>query len=72
MAGISGPFNVVCYEDNYFSKRKFKLFIIIVCMNQCTLIFQNVCFLLPICLPCVTCGNVCNETSRQVKRTECP
>ena len=37
---------------------------LIVCITQCTLFFQYVCFLWPICLPCVICGNVCNETSR--------
>ena len=30
---------------------------LIVCFAQCTLFFQKVCFLLPICLPCVICGS---------------
>ena len=29
---------------------------LIVCITQCNLFFQYVCFLLPICLPCVICG----------------
>ena len=29
---------------------------LIVCVTQCTLFFQQLCFLLPICLPCVICG----------------
>ena len=52
----------LCYEDNYFPKRKCKLFYS--CFSQCTLFF--LCFLLPICLPWVICGKLCNETSRQV------
>ena len=28
--------------------------------TRCTLPFQCVCFLLPICLPCVSCGTYCN------------
>ena len=51
----------LCYEDNYFPKKKFKLFYS--CFSQCTLFF--LCFLLPICLPWVICGKLCNETSRQ-------
>ena len=51
----------LCYEDNYFPKRKFKLFYS--CFSQCTLFF--LCFLLPICLPWVICGKLCDETSRQ-------
>ena len=30
---------------------------IIVCFTQCTLFFQKVCFLLPICLQCIICGS---------------
>ena len=34
---------------------------LIVCFTRCTLFFQYVCFLLPICLPCVSSGTYCNE-----------
>ena len=34
---------------------------LIVCITRCTLFFQCVCFLLPICLPCISCGTYCNE-----------
>ena len=39
---------------------------LIVCFTQCILFFQNVCFLLPICLPCVICGmyEICCDTAR--------
>ena len=30
---------------------------IIVCFTHCTLFFQKVCFLLPICLQCIICGS---------------
>ena len=30
---------------------------LIVCFARCTLFFQKVCFVLPICLPCVICGS---------------
>ena len=33
---------------------------VIASFTRCTLPFQNVCFLLPICLPCVSCGTYCN------------
>ena len=34
---------------------------LIVCITRCTLFFQCVCFLLLICLPCISCGTYCNE-----------
>jgi len=34
--------------------------------TRCTLPFQYVCFLLPICLPCVSCGTYCNAHKRCV------
>ena len=34
---------------------------LIVCFTRCTLFFQYVCFLLPICLPCVSSETYCNE-----------
>ena len=33
---------------------------LIASFTRCTLPFQCVCFLLPICLPCVNCGTYCN------------
>ena len=54
--------NVVCYEDNYFLKRKFKLFNSL--YHSVYLVFSTPFFLLPICLPCVICENVlCNKIS---------
>ena len=52
---ISQPIHIVCCEDDYFPKRKCKL--LIVCFTQCTLFFQKVCFLMPICLPCDIWGS---------------
>ena len=40
-----------------FSKRENLSSFKIVCFTQCTLFFQKVCFLLPICLPCVIGGS---------------
>ena len=34
---------------------------LIVCITRYTLFFQYVCFLLSICLPCISCGTYCNE-----------
>ena len=34
---------------------------LIVCCTRGTLFFQYVCFLLPICFPCVSSGTYCNE-----------
>ena len=34
---------------------------LMVCFTQGTLFFQNVCFLLPICLPCVICGTFARD-----------
>ena len=39
---------------------------LIVCFTRCTLFFQYVCFLLPICLPCVGSGTYCNEDECRV------
>ena len=39
-----------------FSKGKIKI-VYWVCFTQCTLFSQKVCNLLPICLPCLTCGS---------------
>ena len=69
---ISRTIHTVCCKDDYFPKGKFKLFklllnlYLIVCFTQCTLFFQKVCFLLPICLPCVVCSedNCCVATQR--------
>ena len=60
--------NVVCYEDNYFPERKFKLFNSLYhsVYRECTLFFQNVCFLLPIVCLALSVENLCNETSRPV------
>ena len=33
---------------------------LIASFTRCTLPFQYICFLLPICLPCVSCGTYCN------------
>ena len=63
LLAISRTIHTVCCKDDYFPKGKFKLFklllnlYLIVCFTQCTLFFQKVCFLLPICLPCVICGS---------------
>ena len=58
--------NVVCYEDNYIPERKIKLFNSLYhsVYRECTLFFQNVCFLLPIVCLALSVENVCNETSR--------
>ena len=60
--------NVVCYEDNYFPERKFKLFNSLYhsVYRECTLFFQNVCFLLPIVCLALSVESVYNETSRPV------
>ena len=50
-----------CCEDDYFQKEKFKYYYLIVCFTQWTLFFQEVCFLLPICLPCVICRSYMHE-----------
>ena len=63
LLAISRTIHTVCCKDDHFPKGKFKLFklllnlYLIVCFTQCTLFFQKVCFLLPICLPCVICGS---------------
>ena len=72
LLAISQTLHTVCCKDDYFPKGKFKLFklllnlYLIVCFTQCTLFFQKVCFLLPICLPCVVCSedNCCVATQR--------
>ena len=53
--------HAVCGRDNnnyyYFPKGKFKLFnSLFHSTYSCTLCFQFIWFLLPICLPCVICG----------------
>ena len=53
--------HAVCGRDNnnyyYFPKGKFKLFnSLFHSTYSCTLCFQCIWFLLPICLPCVICG----------------
>ena len=53
--------NVVCYEDNYFPKRKFKLFnslyhSVYLVFSTCLFYCQYVCRALPV-------ENVCNETA---------
>ena len=60
--------NVVCYEDNYIPERKFILFNSLYhsVYRECTLFFQNVCFLLPIVCLALSVENLCNETSRSV------
>ena len=54
---ISQTVHAVCREDDYFPKGENLNYFKIVCFTQCTLFFQKVCFLLPICLPCVICGS---------------
>ena len=49
----------VCCEDNYSPKEKFKLFNSL--FHLVYLVFQYDWFLLPICLPGVSCGTYCNE-----------
>ena len=44
----------MCCEDDYFPRKNLNL---IICFTRCTLFFKKVCFLLPICLPCVICGS---------------
>ena len=51
----SQTIHTVCCEDDYFPKEKCKFFK--VCSTQYTMVFQKVCFLLPICLPCIICGS---------------
>ena len=48
--------HTVCCEDDYFPKGKFKLFNSLF-HSVYLVLFQNVCFLLPICSPCVICGS---------------
>ena len=36
---------------------------LIVCFTQCTLFFHKVCFLLPICMPCIICGSNVTKTN---------
>ena len=47
--------HTVCCKDDYFPEGKFKLFNSL--FRSVTLFFQKVCFLLPICLLCITCGS---------------
>ena len=43
--------------ERLFSTRENVNYFKTVCFTQCTLFFQKVCFLLPICLPCAICGS---------------
>ena len=52
--------HAVCCKDNYVFQRE-NLNYLIICFTWCTLLFQYVCFLLPICLPCFSWGAYCNE-----------
>ena len=63
MTGTYGPGQKHSHRllrGQLFSKVK-DLNYLIVCITRCTFIFQYVCFLLPICLPCISCGTYCNE-----------
>ena len=51
---ISQTIHTVCWEDNYFSNRKFNLFNSL--FHSVYLVLPKSCFLLKICLPCVICG----------------
>ena len=51
--------HAVCCEENYFPKKNLNH--LIVCNTRYTLFFQYVCFLLSICLLCISCGTYCNE-----------
>ena len=56
LSAISQTIHTVCYEDDSFQKGKVKK-LFKVCFTPCTLFFQKICFLLPICLPCIICGS---------------
>ena len=54
LMAISQTIHTVCWEDNYFSNRKFNLFNSL--FHSVYLVLPKSCFLLKICLPCVICG----------------
>ena len=54
LMAISQTIHTVCWKNNYFSKRKFKLFNSL--FHSVYLVLPKSCFLLKICLPCVICG----------------
>ena len=57
---LSQTIYTVCCEDDYFPKGKLNY--LIVCFTQCSLFFEKVCFLLPICFPFVShLWFVCND-----------
>ena len=45
-----------CAARAIISQRENLNYLIVVCFTQCIFFFQYVCFLLPICFPCVICG----------------
>ena len=55
--------NVVCYEDNYFPKRKFKLFNSL--HHSVYLVFSTRLFYCQYVCRALSVENICNETSRQ-------
>ena len=55
LLAISQTIHTVCCEGDYFPKAKFKLFNSL--LHSVYLVFQKVCFLLPLCLPYVVCGS---------------
>ena len=55
LLAMSQTIYTVCCEDDYFPKGKLNF--LIVCFTQCSLFFEKVCFLLPICFPWVICGS---------------
>ena len=79
LLAISQTIHTVCCEDDYFPKEKFKIFnSFFTWWRQCTLFFQNVCFLLLTCLPCVICGSyvtkinaVLRHSARHSRRLAC-
>ena len=56
--------HTVCCGDNYFPQGKFNLFNSL--FHSVSLFFSIRLSLLPICLPCVSCGTYCNEDKRCV------
>ena len=49
-------------QGRLFSKGKISIYLR-VCFTQCTLFFHKVCFLLPICMPCIICGSSVTKTN---------
>ena len=56
LLAISQTIHTVCCDDDYFPKAKI-LNYLIVWFHLVYLVSPKVCFLLPICLPCVICGS---------------